>query len=402
MVPLLLAAALMAQSPLAVQTLHPDRGPTLSVHRQESPLVALRLSAPVPPALPEGAVELLQELARPDATATAHRLGARLELRHDRGRVVIAVTGPAAAFDAMVAILRRATGEPDLSVALLRRARARAESRVLARLEQPAPRIRRLLHQGLHGGPIPRGAAAMGLGPEAIRELRARLYDRRRVRVTLVGRVPDPVVRSAFAGWPAGGPIDGDAAIPGDTTSAPARPQTHREWGGIAFGVDGDPAVLAVAAELVQQRVERSALRYGAVEAWYEPAPALALIGAATPGDSVVQATAGISDLLVRDSTAIPPTDVRRYLRRLVAETAALAGPDAVAAARSAVRRRLLLEARTATGKAEVIGRVTDRLGPDACATAYLERLERVELVDVRALLGRVLETPAVVAEGGE
>ncbi|MFO7894852.1 MAG: hypothetical protein R6U63_14050 [Longimicrobiales bacterium] len=398
MIPLLLAAALIPQSSLATYPLQPHGGPEVRVHRQATPLVALRLSTPVPVTLPEGAVELLQELARPDAEAEARRFGARVSLRHDLGRAVMTVTGPATAFDAMAAILRRAAGTPDLSVADLRRARARAEGRVLARLEQPAPRVRRYLHYGLHGGPEPRGAGGTRLGPEAIRRVGAELYRPGRVRVVLVGDVPDVVIRSAFGDWPTA--REGNRAEPRfDTAAAAARPQADREWGGIAFPVEGDPAVLAVAAALVQQRVERSALRYGSVEAWYEPAPALVLVGAATPGDSVVEASAGISDLAVRDASAVPLTDVRRYLRRLIAEAAALAGTDVVTRARTAVRRRLLLEARTAAGKAEVIGRVADHCGPAVRADDYLERLEGVQLADVRALLRRLLETAAVVDE---
>lgn len=398
MIPLLLAAALIPQSPLGTYPLQPDDGPEVRVHRQATPLVSLRLSMPVPVTLPEGAVELLQELARPDAEAEARRFGARVSLRHDPGRAVVTVTGPANAFDAMVAIVRRAAGAPDLSVAALRRARARAEDRVLARLEQPGPRVRRYLHYGLHGGPEPRGAAGTRIGPEAIRQIRAELYHRGRVRVVLVGDVPDVVIRSAFGGWPTAAAVDrAEARV--DTAAAAARPQAHREWGGIAFPIEGDPAVLAVAAALVQQRVDRSALQYGSVEAWYEPAAALVLVGAATPGDSVVEASAGISDLAVRDSIAVPPTDVRRYLRRLIAEAAALASTDAVVRARTGVRRRLLLEARTAAGKAEVIGRVADHCGPAVRPDDYLERLEGVDLADVRGLLRRLLETPAVVGE---
>ena len=396
MIPLLLATALTAQSPLGVETLRPDQGPAIQVHRQESPLVALRLSVPTAVDLPEGAVELLQELARPDAEAAAHRFGARLLFRHGDGRAVIAVAGPATAFDALAAILRRAVDEPDLSAAALRRARARAEDRVLARLEQPGPRVRRLLRHALYGGPEPRGSAVGGLTPEAVRSLRRSVYARDRTQVVLVGSVPDAVVRSAFARWPEG---TWEAGVQAEPDGEAVRPQANREWGGIAFPVEDDPAVLTVAAELVQQRVAGSALRYGAVEAWHQPTPALALIGAATPGDTVIRVTAGISDLAVRDDDPVPATDVRRYLRRLIAEAAALAGPDAVTNARQSIRRRLLLEARTAAGRAEVIGRIVERGQGDP--GAFLTRLEDVDLDAVRAVLARVLETPAVVAEGG-
>jgi predicted Zn-dependent peptidase len=399
MISILLAAALIPQAPLATRTVRPEAGPEVRVHRQASPLVAIRVSAAVPVDLPEGAVELLQELARPAAEAQAQRFGARLTFRHEDGRAVVAVTGPVSAFDAMVAIVRQATGPPDLAVASLRRARPRSEDRVLARLEQPGPRIRRFLRYELYGGPEPRGAPATRLEPEAVRRLQARLYRPDRLGVVLVGAVPDVVIRSAFARWPGGRDPASDAPIPVDSTGPAAQPQTHREWGGIAFPAEGG-ATLAVAAELVEERVAQSALRYGAAEAWYEPAPALAVIGAATPGDSVVSASAGISDLAARDSAAVAPTDMRRYLRRLIAEAAALAGPDMVAAARATVRRRLLLEARTATGKAEVIGQTMDRFGSETDVEDYLQRLDAVTAQDVQALLTGVLETPASLGEG--
>lgn len=391
MVTLLLVAALTPQSPLAVQTVQPEQGPTVLVHHQAGPLLALRLSAPVPVELPEGSVELLQELARPGAEATAREHGARLELRHERGRAVVAVTGPATAFDALVSLLREVTGEPDLSIASLRRARARAEDRVLARLEQPAPRIRRLLRHGLYGGPEPNGIATTLLDPEAVRRLRERLYDPSRLRVTLVGSIPTGVIGPAFGEWPTPGPA---ATLPPPTGSVAARPQAHREWGGIAFLVTGDAAVLAVAAELVRQRVDASALRLGTAEAWHEPRPALVLIGAAMPGDDVLDASSGAAAPAGTARSAA----LRRYLHGLVAEAAAGAGPDAVAGARTALDRRLLLEARTAAGKAEVIGRAADEGGPGG-AEAFLDRLARVTPEEVRRLLDRVRQTPAVSAE---
>ncbi len=400
MLPLLLAA-LLTQSPLDTRPVQPDHGPEVRVHRQDGPLVALRLSSPVPADLPEGAVELLQELARPGAQARAHQFGASVRFRHEDGHAVLVVTGPVTAFDALVAILRHATGPPDLGVTPLRRARARAEGRVLARLEQPGPRIRRFLRHGLYGGPEPTGATATRLSPEAVRWLRARLYSHGRIRVVLVGAVPDVVIRSAFAHWPTPDtpPLD-DASVPLAATverAEEARPRVHREWGGIAFPAEGG-AVLEVTAELVRQRLAGSTLRHGTVEAWHSPAPALALIGAATPGDTVVAATAGISDLAVQDSASLPATDVRRYLRRLIAEATALVGPEAVATARTAVRRRLLLEARTAEGKAELIGAVAERFGAGTRPDDYLRRLEAVTVAEVRTLLTAVLETPATVA----
>lgn len=394
MITLFLAAALALQNPMAVETLRPERGPTVLVHRQAGPLVALRLSALAPPELPEGSVELLQELARPGMEALARRYGARLDLRTDHGRSVVAVTGPVTAFDGLVAILRRAAGEPDVSVEALERARARAEDRVLARLEQPGPRVERLLRHALHGGPEPVGAPAAVLDPESIRYLRGLVYSAGRVRVVMVGTIPEAVVRSAFTGWPA--PGSGVMAAP-DSTWERARPQTHREWGGLAFPLDAEPEVLAVTAELIQRRLQRTVLRYGSVEAWHRPTPALVLVGAAMSDDTEFRTTANISGPIRGSATAVPA--IGRYLRRLVAEAAALAGPDAVTTARTAVRRRLMLEARTASGKAEVIGRLADDLVGGMAPEEMLRRVDGVEEPRVRELLGRMLETTPVVVE---
>ena len=397
---LLLAALLTVQGPFDVQPMAVDDGPTILIHRQASPLVALRLSVPVPDGLPEGTVELLQELARPDARAAADVIGAAVELRREGNRAIITATGPATAFDALAAILRRAISEPDLTAGSLRQARARAEGRVLASLEQPGPRVHRLLRHRLYGGPLPSGAPGTRLTPEEVRRALLALYRRSSTRIVLVGSVPEPVVRSAFAAWPRGAD-SAAAALPSDTTDeGNARPQAHREWGGIAFVTDADPAVLAVTAALVQRRVDRSALRYGTVESWLQPHPALILIGAAMPDDSVIRTSAGISRLEVADDEDVPSTDVRRYLRRLVAEAAALAGENAVATARARVRRDVLMEARSVPGKAEVIGRVADTVDPSGRVDGYLARLDTVDLEEVRALLTRVLESQAVTAEG--
>lgn len=397
MLPLLLVTALAPQSPLAVRTIQPEQGPTVLVHRQETPLAALRLSTPVPVELPEGSPELLQELARPEAEAAARRYGARLELRHDDGRAVLMVTGPAAAFDGLVAILRRATDEPDLSVASLRRARARVEDRVLARLEQPAPRVRRLLRHALYDGPEPAGAAATLLGPEAIRRVRALLYDPARIQITVVGPMSPEVIRSAFTGWPRRGSLAGASALRADTVPA-ARPQAHRQWAGVAGRIEGDPAVIAVAAELIRDRADASALSYGAVEVWYQPSAALALIGAAAPGDSGVDTATAALDVAPPEEADTGANGMDRYLRRLIAETTALAGPEAVAAARNRIRRRLLLDARTTAGKAEVIGQAAEVLGPEVGPEAFLDRLEVVVLADVRRCLDEFLAAPMATA----
>lgn len=383
--------------PLDVTVIRPPAGPEVVAHRWAGPLVAVRLSAPVDTAFPEGVVELLQELARPAARETAERFGARLTFRHDEGHALLTLTGPAAAFDALVGVLRGATREPDLTASALQGARSRAEGRVLSRLERPGPRVQRLLWHELFGGPFPAGSAATLLSPEAIRRAGQRLYDSERVRVVVVGDIPEPVLRAAFARWPRAPGTDAGLGV--DRVEA-ARPQAHREWAGIGYTVDAEPAVVAIATELVGRRLRHSPLRNGAARAWRGPGEwAVVVMGATEPGDSVVRATAGTGSLRVRGTgPGESATGVGVALRRTVAEAMALLGPASLEEARTALRHRLLLEARTVSGRAEVIGRLTDALGPGE-AGPFLEALDAVELEAVRQLLRTLLDTPATYVE---
>lgn len=401
----LLALTLVAQVPASAAgpfhstIIRPDGGPEVLAQGLDGPLVSLRLSAPVDPALPEGTVELLQELAGPAAREAAARFGARLSFRHEDGRALISVTGPVAAFDALASLLRVAATELDLSAATLRRARARAEDRVLAGLEQPGPRVRRVLWHELFGGPPPTGPAATRLSPEDIRRAGGLLYDRARLRVTVVGNVPEPVLRAAFSRWPAP-PAGASVPTPSSDGADAARPQAHREWAGLGYRVEADPPVVAITAELIGRRIRRSSLREGAARAWRGPdAWALVVTGATEPGDPVVRATAGVGSLPVRGAgPGESATGVGIYLRRTIAEALALLGPISVREVRTEVRRRLLLEARTVSGRAEVIGRLADALGPEGAA-AFLESLEAVELEAVRELLQQLLGAPAIYVE---
>lgn len=372
-----------AADPLDVTTLRPSRGPEVLFHPQAGPLVALRLAAPGVD-LPEGSLELLQELARPAARDAAEQIGARLRFRSEDRTAIIAVTGPASAFDAMATLLRAASADLDLSVTALRAARARAEDRVLAALEQPEPRLRRLLWHRLFGGPAPTGATATLLDPEDVRRARQRLYDPARIRITVVGDLPPEVILSAFSLWPS------DDSTPGplepDSLPEAPRPPTHREWAGLGYPVQADPAPLATAATLVQRRLDAAGLQHATARAWHGPTGrALVLVGATEPGDtSVASAAVG---------------GVGGVLRRAIAEATALAGAGAVTDARASVRRALLLEARTTSGRAEVIGRLADALERADGAAWLLAALDTVTVAAVHDVLERTLASPARYVE---
>jgi predicted Zn-dependent peptidase len=374
----LLAATLAAapSAPLDVEVIRPEAAPVILLHRQAGPLVALRLSSAVDPALPEGGVELLQELVRPALREEAARLGARLELRHEGGYGVVAITGPVPAFDALASVLRRAAADPPLDIATLRQARARAASRVLGRLEQPGPRVARALRAGLIGSAMPAGPEVARLGPDDVRDMRVLLYGPDVTRVVVVGNVEPGRVRAAFGGWPA---APGPTAAPPrpDTIPDRARPQTHREWGGLALRADASTATLETAAELVRRRLARAPLRDATADVWrVAGTPALVVMGAAA------------------DSS-----DVRAVLERAVEEAAARVDPTATLEARRRVRNRILLDARTAAGRAEVIGRLADGEDRPAGAGAFMEELEGVREHDVVGALRAALRSTPVFVE---
>lgn len=394
--PPLLALALLVQAPLAVDTLRPDGGPEVLWQRLTSPVVALRLSVPVPPDLPPGTVQLLQELARPAAERSAERFGAAVELQVRGDEAVISVTGSAAAFDALVGILRAAVGPPDLSVASLRTARARAEDRVLAALERPASRLRALLRARLDrttaGGP-----ATDHLDPETIRGLAATLHHPAGLRVILVGAVPEEIARSAFGRWTLPPPGAYLAAV--DALPPLPRPEAHHAWAAIAYPLPHHPAVLAVAAELVARRVRAAAVLGGAAEAWTERGRgALVVLGGAATDDPQVAGAARITAFPVAEGED-DVSALARFLRRLIAEAAALTSAEDVAVAAASLRRGILLEAATAPGRAAVLGRWSGPRGSRRPPVHdVLERLDGVTLEEVRtALHGALAGSPLLV-----
>ncbi|HUG39605.1 MAG TPA: hypothetical protein VMM12_03935 [Longimicrobiales bacterium] len=394
----LFALALIAQAPFPMDTVRPPGGPEVLWHRLAGPVVALRLSVPLHDALP-GAAEILQELARPAATREADRLGAAVELRTAGDEAILLVTGPTSAFDALVGILRGAVGEQDLSIGALRTARARAEDRLLARLERPEPRLRAILDARL-AGTRPAGPGVDRLGPEHLRAAAARLHHPDRLRVIFVGDVPPQILRSAFAGWRR-------PPVPATTppiATAPPLPsaEAHHAWAALAYPLDVHPAVLAVAAELVARRVRAAGLLRGTAEARIGPgSQALVILGGAPPDDPAVAAVARITAFPAagtrQDGEASP---IAHFLRRLLAEAATLAGPAAVADAAAAVRRTLLLEARTAPGRAEVLGRWSGPRGARrASVHNVLDGLDGVTAAEVRDALLGALESAPVLAE---
>lgn len=393
----LLALALF-QGPFAVDTIRPAGGPEILWHRQASPLVALRLSAPIDLDLPAGAAELLQELARPAATAEARRFGADLRFHAAGDEAVISLTGPAAAFDALVAILRGAVAPPDLSVADLRPARARAEDRIHAALERPVPRLRTLLRASL-AGRVTGGVDFDALQPERVRGIAERIHRPDRLRVVLVGAPPPEIVRSAFAHWPRHETFDAGLGV---ARLAPLpRPQAHHAWAALAYPLHTDYPAAAVAAALVQRRLHAAGLRDGQAEAW--PATGggsvLVVLGGAALDDPEVASAANIT-AFPTDGPDQGVSALARFLRRMIAEAAALTGPRSVAEAATALRSELLIDARTVTGRAEVLGRWSGPRGSRRPTVHdVLDGLAGLAAEDVRAVLDEALAGAPIRAE---
>lgn len=381
--------------PFALDTLRPQHGPEVLWHRATSPLVSIRLATAVPADLPTGAAELVQELARPAAIAAARDLGADLDMRIDAGHAVLSVTGPATAFDGLVAILRAAIAEPDLAVGPLRVARARAEDRVLGTLERPEPRLRFLLRARL-AATSPAGPELQRLDAETLRGIAGRMYRPRAMQAVLIGDVPAEIVRSAFAGWQP--PPPGPPLAPPDPPPPLPEPQAHNAWAALGFVLDADPLVLAVAAELVAQRVRAAAVLSGAAEAWPHPRGGVLVILGGAPGDDPAVAGAARITPFPTAADGDDASALARFLRRLVAEAAALAGPDAVDGAAFVLRRRILLAARTPAGRAEVVA-AWHRHAPVGAVHDVLEGLEGVRLAEVRELLSRALASPPLRVE---
>lgn len=393
----LLALAALVQAPLAVDTLRPVGGPELLWHRQPSPLVALRLSAAIDSDLPTGAAELLQELARPAATAEARRFGADLHFSVAADEAVISLTGPVAAFDALVGILRAAVAEPDLSASALRSARARAQDRVQAGLERPVPRLRALLSASLDGRDAG-GPAIDGLGPERVRGIAERSHRPDRLRVVLVGGPPAEIVRSAFSYWPRHSTFySGTTRV---SATALPRAQAHHAWAALAYPLDGDHATVAVAAALVQRRIRAAGIRDGRAEAWpRDGGSVLVLLGGAALDDPDVRAAANIT-AFPSDGDDDGVSALARFLRRMVAEAAALAGPARIAETAADLRRDILLEARTAAGRAAVLGRWSGPRGASRPTVHnVLDGLEDVSHDHVRAVLDDALAAAPVLAQ---
>lgn len=382
----------------------PEGGPTVLVRPGLAlSLVALRVSVPVRDGALPGAARTLAHLAAPRLKAEVAAVGGSARVARTPGHAVYTVVGPARSFDVLATAVRNAILAPPFTTAALVRARAAAEREVLSLLERPETRVRVLLRRRLYleAAGLEGDAAGLDLLTlERLRHVWSEQYRPDRLRAVMVGSVPEPVLRSALGRWPAPG-VPGSPAESVPPAARP-EPQVLRPWAGMAYRVPGaDPGALAVAAELVRHRVSASALVAGRAEAWWHPdGPALVVLGSVdTSNVAVAAARASAPELGPEPSgEALGASDLVLYLRRMVAEAAALLSDAHVATAARSLRSELLGAGRTAEGLADLLGAMQDATG-DATAAEHLYRaLDGVNTGAVREILRAMLEaTPAFV-----
>ncbi len=401
------AAPASAQAPgLGTPTvLAADGGPTVVARPGLGvPLVTIRLSVPVNDAAHPGAGRVLAHLASPDLEGAVASTGGTAVIERRPARTVYTVTGPARSFDLLAAAVRSAVLDPPFTTDALRRATATARHEIRATLERPEPRIRALLRQRLSPVVLATADDTAPLGRldlEGIRHLWSSQYLPARMNVLVVGNIPRPVVRSAFAWW-------SEPAVPGSPpdTATPPRPRPEPQlllpWAGLGYRLPvAEPAVAVVAAELVRRRVVASALTDGTAEVWWHPdAHALVVLGSAQADTPALRAARSSSPALTAGPSdeALGASDLVLYLRRMVAEAAALLHPDAVTDAARALRFEIRHAARTARGLAAFAGGLHDATGRHDAADRLLRGLHGVDAGAVQTLLRQLLSSnPAFV-----
>ncbi len=186
--------------------------------------------------------------------------------------------------------------------------------------------------------------------------------------------VPEAVLASTRGmGAPAA-----SAAPPPDTAvsrrQSRARVQTLRSWYGLAYDAGGprDP-VAEVATRLVAagMRARSSGYETG-VELWALPRRSvLVLTGAAYPRNAAT---------------------MRRMVSGTLEAVRSSLDADAVRRAATAARFELLYRARTARGLVEVVEQALEPTGDSDAAQRSVERLSRVSLASVDALLKRMIQ----------
>lgn len=372
--------------PLFVE--QPEGGPLVIARPQpESPLVALRLSVPLEGGRGgRGVARVLQHLVRERLEAEAAGQGARVWLAATPTHAVYGIVGPVESFDALVEILRRAAGLPEVRPLDLEIARAAAAVEESAAVELPEALLRRRLRQALFPSlPPGDGAAVHAVTAGLLREFWRDHYRPERMQVVVVGGLPAPTAIAAFRGWRLTMEAQLPDGLPPPSGAEPgrdSRAQALFPWAGVGYPAEGlDAASLAIAALLVEARLAGQGIRKASAEAWcHSDRCALVVVGAAA-------------------ASGLDAKGVARRLRAAVSESASRAETRSVAEARRTLRNRILFAARTPDGLATVLGEFAERTGDPRGAERFLDALDRADAASVRSVLRALAEREPATAE---
>jgi predicted Zn-dependent peptidase len=356
------------------------------VHHQPAiPIVALRMSLQVDdPAGYAGAGYLFQLLMLPRLQDQVGRAGGRVQIQRNSDAIVYTVIGPAAELDYLAAALRSALSPPNPSPGEMVVALRRLETAQLAEWETAGNHVRAQLRSRLFPADLPAPgttAAAARFDAVMLRALWGELYQPSRVSVMAVGDVGMEQVQRVFGELPAR-PRERLRQTLVDTVPvtrlAPA--ESTRGWLGLGYSaLELNPAAVTIASRLMGEAL-RQRLPTSDVTAehwWTHHGQAVALVVAAPEAQlAAARRTIGTTLSLLRQDL----TEQR------------------VRAAATAVRREMLVFARTPDRMAHLVGSFADRSGDPDALQQFFDDLERVRLEDVERVVERLAErTPARV-----
>ncbi|HEY8470299.1 MAG TPA: hypothetical protein VIL18_11685 [Longimicrobiales bacterium] len=379
-----------------VAVIRPAGGPLVVVREQpESRLVAIRVAVELREPAGEAA-RILAEVVRPRLESGAAELGARAAVEVAPSHLVFRVVGPAGEFERLAALLRRGLVVPAGTTATaLDAARIQAQARAAAELDTPGPLLRSLLRDALF--PALAGSQGGETGPapltaERLAQWWAATARPSRVAVTVAGGVEAALVAAEFEDWPAAGAArdrERGPQRPAPQRASPPAPQVVYRAAGLGYRAHRlDPAVLAVAAALLERRLARSGIPGATAELWWNGENrALVLLA------SERAAAAG------RDGQA--GASLRERLEAAIADMADRPAAAEVLRVRRRLVRDILFAARTAEGMAEVLGQMLDRTGEPMAAHRFLAALQRVDaraVVTALRALGRTQPQAVEVA----
>ncbi|MBI4519435.1 MAG: insulinase family protein [Gemmatimonadetes bacterium] len=393
---MLIAFLTVSLAVVPLQALRPDTvfdlegGPRiLLVRAAGSPGAAVRVSVPIS----EGDAAAAGALVHQHATlarlrGNAATLGAEVDAERTLDRLVYSVRGAVADFEHLVWLVRLAAGRPEVGVIALEDARVAALAEIERTEEVPAEalyaELQRQLAPTRGWGPTV-GTMVAALTPVQLEDFWRHAFRRDSIRVTIVADVPVEAVLAALDG------LGAPAASPNllATTSAggvgapptPHRPETLRTWHAVAYVAAAEsyaPAVVT-ARLLASALVDDAAVEAPRVDMWWlEERVAIAIRGAAYP--------------------AAEP----RMLRTIDGLLSRLRGDllaAGVTSAASAVRREILLGARTPWGLAALLGRQFDVTGDPSAAERLMGELQRVDAEMMRSFLAALANQPPLRAD---